>query len=359
MATARALATVLGHLNQKGTLNFKRLSDGLPWDEEKKEEEEEKDDECESTFTRSTLKRVATIRKCPSGYYLTCNMYASNGQQLKSWVSTDELKTVIHKGIDLDTVRFENSDGSPSRLCEFINPGFLSIYGDHPMNKHNFFLPDHHIVIVDPVPVFIGTTCPKQSTGLEPLFRVVEVNTDELKVIKMLDACGRSGKVFPSRHRRQTVWDLFGPPRVIGLRGLRYQLKFGQRKMPSYSFEWYKKYGDKWTPRFGTLRAAFTDPDRHDGRYQLGWDTPGCEKVYERILRDLNVCRCIECTPVAGVSDNPFSKDHVAAFRDARLKLCYYHNQPGTPQPPPPQHTCLSSSCSTYRDCLGSGNYTQ
>lgn len=338
MATRKLFQNILEHLDNHGERNFTVLPDTVLLDEFERYSHAvhrahgKAIDHDTPSAAGTILKKTAYVRVTSMEYApVGCDLLDKDKRVLET-ISRRELVHALRFGLDMDKIKFLRRwsleyDGVPSTLCEVL---FLSSeYENSPLNRFSFVDKEDLVVAVDPNPVFVG------SHGLEPMVRILS----SMDYKNLLEVDRRRDRYFPRRFRNYDLITLMGYPKEVSLTELRYRLKFGQRIMPVFSYEWYTANTSRESKRQGgynNLRAMFTDPDRYDPKRSDNWDSE-CEDLYERIMTRLKVCKCHEMTPPEGKSNYFMHRD---VFNDLRAELCGHQRE-----------VCLDTTCGRYRDC--------
>lgn len=275
-----------------------------------------------------------------------CSLFDKDGTLLET-VPMFSLNRIWFDGFDFDKITFTDEEDTTIPMCQFIRTGFSALCDADPTSQFSYFYTDSEIVAINPVPVFYGAKCPNQSTGLEPMLEVVNPLSTSMKHIAIAERVGmravyNTPVFFPPTYKHATIRDLLGYTKMLSLRAVRWQMKYGQRYAPHYNFDWYNRHKDvhmsRWTRGFVAIKRAFTDPGRYwQSQYRISSWSETCEYLYQKIMRELSVCRCQEVawfTESDNICIDPFT-----AKRDAICKTVV--------------HTCKDKSCKIFRDCRG------
>ena len=279
------------------------------------------------------LKHTATIKVHQD--FRLAEFVDTNGQTLESDCNGEILANACYKGLDMETVQFEGAT-----LCDALM--HTSDYHDRPLAFFKFFETRERIYAVDPEPVFYGLNrAPGQTTGVMPMVQILSSSSPD--TVDKIQYQTRQNHFFKKRCKDWTVRGLLGYPKTISLRDLRYRLKFGQCVTPAYTFEWYRYYASN--PNFSGfdgLRTAFADNSRYDSA--RGWDDE-CERLYQRIMTTLEICRCCEVAPVKD-QDKPhlFLDNWTSPFAVQCRKACGEFSH----------WNCQDPICGLFRDCPNS-----
>ena len=210
------------------------------------------------------------------------------------------------------------------KLCDIL----FNLLGINTALNKKFNIRTNCVVLsVNPIPVFNG------APGLEPVFEVY-ITYDPKEVFNLKRGKKQYGQVnFP-----QLFFDAY-----MTFRELRYQLLFGQKIMPLFSYDWVNKHRKDYVTRQEAI-DMFKEDNVYADVNEREW-TEEHECIYNTIMSKLNVCRCIELTPTTPLHEwNFFIKEE---YNDSVRKMkC---NQKW--------HVCNDDKqCREYRDCYGVRN---